>query len=107
MLVGESSAVAKEQLWSSFAVLVRGLDRLQFQIVGQCSPYSGGLVCFCLDLFILRQTVSPGCPGTHYVDQAGLELCTPLPPSAAIKGICPLPPLLRRLTREGAADWRG
>jgi hypothetical protein len=33
---------------------------------------------------------SPGYPGTHSVDQAGLELkklCLPLPPSAGIKGV--------------------
>jgi hypothetical protein len=33
---------------------------------------------------------SPGCPGTHSVDQAGLELRNPpafLPPSAGIKGV--------------------
>ena len=27
---------------------------------------------------------SPGCPGTHFVDQAGLELCLP---STGIKGV--------------------
>ena len=30
---------------------------------------------------------SPGCPGTHFVDQAGLELRNPLA-SAGIKGMC-------------------
>jgi hypothetical protein len=43
--------------------------------------------------FIFRDRVSlcsPGCPGTHSVDQAGLELTEmhlPLPPSAGIKGV--------------------
>jgi hypothetical protein len=34
---------------------------------------------------------SPGCPGTHSVDQAGLELRNPPAsglPSAGIKGVC-------------------
>jgi hypothetical protein len=33
---------------------------------------------------------SPGCPGTHFVDQAGLELINPPAsvPSAGIKGVC-------------------
>jgi hypothetical protein len=33
----------------------------------------------------------PGCLGTHYINQAGLELTEmglPLPPSAGIKGVC-------------------
>jgi hypothetical protein len=39
-------------------------------------------VCFC---FVFRDRVSlriPGCPGTHFVDQAGLEL-RDLPASAS------------------------
>jgi hypothetical protein len=40
----------------------------------------------------LRQVslCSPGCPGTHSVDQAGHKLrnSPPLPPKAGIKGMC-------------------
>jgi hypothetical protein len=41
-------------------------------------------VLFCFVLFCLRQVslYSPGCPGTHFVDQAGLELKN-LPASAS------------------------
>jgi hypothetical protein len=44
-------------------------------------------VCFCLSCFVLffRDRVSlcsPGCPGIHFVDQAGLELRN-LPVSAS------------------------
>jgi hypothetical protein len=43
-------------------------------------------VCFvCLFVFVFRDRVSlysPGCPGTHFVDQAGLELRNP-PASAS------------------------
>jgi hypothetical protein len=49
---------------------------------------------FCFLFFVFRDRVSlysPGCPGTHFVDQAGLELrniaCLCLP-SAGIKGVC-------------------
>jgi hypothetical protein len=44
-------------------------------------------VCLFLFLFFFRDRVSlcsSGCPGTHSVDQAGLELRNP--PSAGIKG---------------------
>jgi hypothetical protein len=46
------------------------------------SPLSLFLVLFC---FVFRDRVSlysPGCPGTHFVDQAGLELRN-LPASAS------------------------
>jgi hypothetical protein len=36
-----------------------------------------GFVLFCFVLFCFFETgflYSPGCPGTHFVDQAGLEL---------------------------------
>jgi hypothetical protein len=46
-------------------------------------------------LFVFRDNVSlcsPGCPGTHFVDQAGLELRDPPAslclPSSGIKGVC-------------------
>jgi hypothetical protein len=45
-----------------------------------------GFVClFCFVLLVFRDRVfpcSPGCPGTHFVDQAGLELRN-LPASAS------------------------
>jgi hypothetical protein len=43
------------------------------------------LFCFVLFCFVFRDRVSlcsPGCPGTHFVDQAGLELRN-LPASAS------------------------
>jgi hypothetical protein len=43
------------------------------------------LSCFCFVLFAFQDRVSlcsPGCPGTHTVDQAGLELGD-LPASAS------------------------
>jgi hypothetical protein len=44
--------------------------------------------CICLFVFQDRVSLcSPGCPGTHSVDQAGLELRNP-PASAGIKGVC-------------------
>jgi hypothetical protein len=46
----------------------------------------GGFIFFCLFvLFFFRDRVSlcsPGCPGTHFVDQVGLELKNP-PASAS------------------------
>jgi hypothetical protein len=45
-----------------------------------------GVVVFCLFWFLVFQDrvslYSPGCPGTHFVDQSGLnsEICLPLPP---------------------------
>jgi hypothetical protein len=56
-----------------------------------------GLVWFGLVLFFWGKVslYSSGCPGTHFVDQAGLELRNPptfASPSAGIKGVhhhCP------------------
>jgi hypothetical protein len=51
------------------------------------------LFCFVLFCFVFQDRVSlcsPGCPGTHFVDQAGLELRNPpatASPSAGIKGV--------------------
>jgi hypothetical protein len=44
---------------------------------------------FCFVLFFQDRVslCSPGCPGAHFVDQAGLELRNP-PASAGIKGVC-------------------
>jgi hypothetical protein len=47
----------------------------------------------CLFVLVFRDRVSlysPGCPGTHFVDQAGLELRNPpaYASSAGIKGVC-------------------
>jgi hypothetical protein len=45
--------------------------------------YSGQLLFVCLFVFRYRVSLcSPGCPGTHFVDQAGLELRNP-PASAS------------------------
>jgi hypothetical protein len=43
------------------------------------------VVLFCFVFFVFRDRVSlcsPGCPGTHFVDRAGLELRNP-PASAS------------------------
>ena len=50
-------------------------------------------VCFVLFCFCFWDSVSlysPGCPGIHYVDQAGLKIRIhlPLPPKCRIKGVC-------------------
>jgi hypothetical protein len=48
-----------------------------------------------LNIFMSGFLCSPGCPGTHFVDQAGLELteiCLPLSWSLGFKGVghnCP------------------
>jgi hypothetical protein len=56
------------------------------------------LFVFCL--FVFRDRVSlysPGCPGTHFVDQAGLELRNP--PASASR--VPLPPECCFISRQG------
>jgi hypothetical protein len=41
-----------------------------------------------LFLFLDRVSLySPGCPGTHFVDQAGLELRNPPTTASVIKGV--------------------
>jgi hypothetical protein len=48
-------------------------------------------------IFFFRDKVSlysPGCPGTHFVDQAGLELSLPLPPELGLK-VCTSMPGMR------------
>jgi hypothetical protein len=45
---------------------------------------------FCFVLFCFRDRVSlysPGCPGTHFVDQAGLELRNPLASPSQVLGL--------------------
>jgi hypothetical protein len=47
------------------------------------------LFCFVFLFLVFRDRVSlysPGCPGTHFVDQAGLELRN-LPASASASGV--------------------
>jgi hypothetical protein len=52
-------------------------------------------MCWLWDFFLVFQDrvslCSPGCPGTHFVDQAGLELRKRIPASASqvlgIKGV--------------------
>lgn len=48
------------------------------------------VVCFWFCVF-KRDLCTPGCPGTLYVEQAGLkftEICLPLSSSAGLKGMC-------------------
>jgi hypothetical protein len=54
----------------------------------------GELFCFCLvflvSLFVFWDRVSlysPGCPGTHFVDQAGLELRNPPASASQVLGL--------------------
>jgi hypothetical protein len=58
------------------------------------SPLIPGFFFFFFLVFRDRVSLcSPGCPGTHFVDQAGLKLRnlpaypSPPPPSAGIKGV--------------------
>jgi hypothetical protein len=37
-------------------------------------------ICLFFCFFETVSLCSPGCPGTHSVDQTGLEICLPLPP---------------------------
>jgi hypothetical protein len=46
--------------------------------------------CFCFLFFVFRDRVSlcsPGCPGTHSVDQAGLELRNPPATASQVLGL--------------------
>jgi hypothetical protein len=48
------------------------------------------LFCFVLFCFVFRDRVSlysPGCPGTHFVDQAGLELRNPPASASQVLGL--------------------
>jgi hypothetical protein len=45
---------------------------------------------FCLFVFVFRNRVSlysPGCPGTHFVDQAGIELRNPPASASQVLGL--------------------
>jgi hypothetical protein len=47
-------------------------------------------VLFCFVLFCFRDRVSlysPGCPGAHFVDQAGLELRNPPASASGVLGL--------------------
>jgi hypothetical protein len=61
------------------------------------------MFCFCLFCFVLFQDrvslYSPGCPGTHFVDQAGLELRNPPASASRVLGlkVCATTPSLRPL----------
>ena len=56
-------------------------------------PSQKGGVLFVLSFVFLDKVslcIRPSCPGTHFVDQAGLEhteICLPQAPSAGIKGM--------------------
>jgi hypothetical protein len=65
------------------------------------------IVCLFVCLFVcfLRQGffVSPGCPGTHSVDQAGLELRNPPASDSQVlglKGCATTPGLLRLFLKQ-------
>jgi hypothetical protein len=48
------------------------------------------LFCFVFVLFVFQDRVSlysPGCPGTHFVDQAGLELRNPPASASQVLGL--------------------
>jgi hypothetical protein len=47
------------------------------------------LFCFCFCFCFSRQVslYSPGCPGTHFVDQAGLELKNPPASAFGVLGL--------------------
>jgi hypothetical protein len=50
----------------------------------------GVFVLFCFGLVLFRERVSlcsPGCPGTHFVDQAGLELRNPPASASRVLGL--------------------
>jgi hypothetical protein len=47
-------------------------------------------VCLFVCLFVFRDRVSlysPGCPGTHFVDEAGLELRNPPASASGVLGL--------------------
>jgi hypothetical protein len=45
-------------------------------------------VCVCFFFFLDRVSLcSPGCPGTHFVDQAGLKLRNPLASASQVLGL--------------------
>jgi hypothetical protein len=48
------------------------------------------LFCFVLFCFVFRDRISlcsPGCPGTHFVDQPGLKLRNPLVSASQVLGL--------------------
>ena len=54
------------------------------------SPFSSSSSCFVLFYFVFRDRVSlcsPGCPGTHSVDQVGLELRNPPASASQVLGL--------------------
>jgi hypothetical protein len=75
-----SKLVLREEAWGRFQLkdLYLEVHDVFFWLVGLGFLIFGffwGRGCFCL--FVFRDRVylySPGCPGTHSVDQAGLEL---------------------------------
>ena len=61
-----------------------------------CFPWLGQLVfffffvlfCFLFFVFLDRVSLySPGCPGTHFVDQSGLELRNPPASASQVLGL--------------------
>jgi hypothetical protein len=79
-----------------YAVL--GIDSLVLRMLsGRSTGLASFFVLFlfvclfvCLFVFIFRDRVSlysPGCPGTHFVDQAGLELRNPPASASRVLGL--------------------
>jgi hypothetical protein len=68
---------------------------VQFGLVGNFSfslfgDLSAKIQCLFLFCFVFRDRVSlytPGCPGTHFVDQAGLELRNPPASASQVLGL--------------------
>jgi hypothetical protein len=60
--------------------------------VASTGPYIYSLLLFCLFvcLFVFQERVSlysPGCPGTHFVDQAGLKFRNPPASASRVLGL--------------------
>ena len=73
-----SSLARKEILPRSFQNITSSSQFSQFFFFGGGGGWCFALFCFCLFVFLVFQDrvslCSPGCSGTHSVDQAGLEL---------------------------------
>jgi hypothetical protein len=83
---GQSLKGPNTEAWTQH----QGLDReLSCQQEFLERPF---FLCFvCLFFLVFQDRVflySPGCPGAHFVDQAGLELRNPPASASGIKGVC-------------------
>ena len=83
------------QQWTSSIILEMHFHQHEIHTNKVSMSTLGFFVLFCVLFFQDRVSLcSPGCPGTHFVDQAGLEHRNPpvCLPSAGIKGVhhhCP------------------